>query len=252
MTQRGGHLMTEWCPSIPPNLLRFLPIISLTHALQLPQTLLLWGPCRSIRNKKIREIPGGPVVRARCPPCRGPRLSLWSGELRSHRKGGRRSYWSIPFPVPLLSVCCFSSAWRASFIDSVSCLLAINSPCFLYSEKVFISPSHLRTVWLEIDVWAGGLCFLNPGSVSPHSLLSCVSVVILLISAEDGCLPLSGFSQDSLFGFGFLQFGSDVPRCLFLVVYPAGYSLNFLDLRGLVTVPLSIQLPLTFLNKWNC
>ena len=76
-----------------------------------------------------------------------------------------------------------------------------------------------------------------------------MSVVILLFFAEDGRLPLSGFSQDSLFGFGFLQFGSDIPRCLFLVIYPAWYSLNFLDLWGLVTVPLLIQLLLTFLNK---
>jgi len=61
--------------------------------------------------------------------------------------------------------------------------------------------------------------------------------------------PLSGFSQDSLFGFGFLQFGSDIPRCISLVICPAWYSLNFLDLWGLVTVPLLIQLLLTFLNN---
>ena len=115
MTPRGGHLMTEWCPSIPPNLLRFLPITSLTHALQLPQTLLLWWPCRSIRNKKIREIPGGPVVRAQRSHCRGPRLSLWSGEPRSHRKGEKKSYLSIPSPVPLLSVCCFSFCLKSLF-----------------------------------------------------------------------------------------------------------------------------------------
>lgn len=197
---------------------------------------------------------------ARCFHCRGPRFSLWSGELRSHRKGEkkkRRSYFLliIPSPVPFLSVCCFSSAWRASFIDNISCLLAINSPCFLYSEKVFISPSHLRTVWLEIDVWAGGLCFLNPCSVSPHSLLTCVSVVgspLPLFLQRTGVFPLSGFSQDSLFGFGFLQFGSDIPRCISLVICPAWYSLNFLDLWGLVTVPLLIQPLLTFLNKSKC
>ena len=145
------------------------------------------------------------MVGARCFHCRGPRFSLWSGELRSHRKGKKkgRSYLLliIPSPVPFLYVCCFSSAWRASFIDSISCLLAINSPCFLYSEKVFISPSHLRTVWLEIDVWAGGVCFRNLCSVSPHSLLTCVSVVgspvPLLFLQRTGVSPLwllSGFS----------------------------------------------------------